>query len=67
MTKQTLIRRLGEGGKVLLTATEAAKVLGIRPDTIRTMMYGTEYLPSGNTKRYLIDDIAEAIMQKAVC
>lgn len=51
MNKQALVKRLAAGGKALLTSGEAAKVLGNRREYLNRIMSGTEYLPSGDTRR----------------
>ena len=67
MDRQTLIRRIttANNGKVFVTQTQGAKILGMGKDTFREMMKGYDYKVTGKgkAKNYLVDDVADAFMR----
>lgn len=68
MNKKALIEQLrrDENGKEKLfrSISDAAKLLGVGRTTMRKMLDGVDYVPSGREKKYFIDDIAEAVISK---
>lgn len=64
MTKQLIVSRLTEAtGKVLLSKNEISRVLGIGKESCSSLLMGVDYLKSGNSRRYLVDDIAIKMME----
>lgn len=67
MNRRALIDRItaANGGKIFVTQSQAAKILGIGRASFRDMMTGYDYKVGGKggAKRYLVDDVAEAVMR----
>lgn len=67
MDKKTMIARItaANEGKIFITQSKATKILGIGKASFRDMMAGYDYKAGGKggAKRYLVDDVAEAVMR----
>lgn len=66
MDKQSLIRdiRAATGGKSgMISQKQASEYMGIHENNIRPVLEGVPYVTTGRTKRYLIGDIAERILE----
>ena len=67
MDRALLVRRLtsANNGKIFITQSQAAKILGMGKDSFRTMMVGYDYRVSGkgHAHLYLVDDVVDAVMR----
>lgn len=67
MNRRVLIDRItaANEGKIFITQSKATKILGIGKASFRDMMAGYDYKAGGKggAKRYLVDDVAEAVMR----
>lgn len=67
MNRRVLIDRItaANDGKIFVTQAKAMQILGIGKATFREMMTGYDYKAGGKggAKRYLVDDVAEAVMR----
>ncbi len=64
MTKSEIIRQLKtEHNSSFLPLNKAAKALGVGKDRMRKILEDTDYLEVGNSRRYLISDVADALLK----
>lgn len=71
MDKQTLIRRLSKysGNRqeaAFLNIEEISRATGLTRRDVMNLMDGCEYLQSGRSKKYLVDDVAAQIIRRKV-
>ena len=67
MDRKVLVQRItvANGGKIFVTQAQAMKILGVGRAAFRDMMAGYDYKVGGKggARRYLVDDVAEAVMR----
>lgn len=67
MNRRVLIDRITaeNNGRIFVTQARAMQILGIGKAAFREMMTGYDYKVGGRggAKRYLVDDVAEAVMR----
>lgn len=67
MDRTVLTKRLTSenGGKIFITQSKGAKILGMGKESFRNMMEGYDYRVQGrgNAHVYLVDDVADAVMR----
>lgn len=67
MDRRTIARSLKQSyGRGMVTISQVAEFIGIGRSTAATLLKDLDYLPmgKGNAKSYLVDDVAEMIMQR---
>ena len=68
MNKQTLIRRLiaENNGQIYMAKNKIRKIVGMGDSAISEMMEGYDYtvLGKNHAHKYLVDDVADAIMRR---
>lgn len=67
MDKRKIARSIHEaaGSKIFVTQSQVCKITGFGKATVRSMLQGYDYIPGGRggAKRYLVEDVAEAVMR----
>jgi len=65
MTKTELINRLKaeNKGEAFATRTDLKRIMGVGFTTVDSMLANVDYIGLGKTRRFLVDDIAAAILE----
>ena len=67
MNRTVLIRRITSenNGKIFITQSKAAKILGLGKPAVKKMLDGYDYRlgGKGNAHLYLVDDVADAVLR----
>ena len=65
MTKTEMINQLKVGRNApFMTLNDIAKALRIGKDKAKTILSDCDYIDMGNSRRYLADDVAGALLEK---
>ena len=66
MTRTELARALSRenDGKILLTIRQAAQTVGMSRNTVAEMLADRPHIADGRSRRYLVDDIADALIER---
>lgn len=67
MDRKVIERSIREaaGSKIFVTQSQVCKITGFGKATVREMLQGYDFIPGGRggAKRYLVEDVAEAVMR----
>lgn len=66
MTRTEIARALTRenNGRILLTISEAARACGMSRNTVAEMLREVPHFRDGKSRRYLVDDIADQIIER---
>lgn len=66
MTRTEIARALTRetNGRILLTISEAARACGMSRNTVAEMLREVPHFRDGRSRKYLVDDIADRIMDR---
>lgn len=67
MNRKVIARSIREatGSRIFVTQSQVCKITGFGKAAVRDMLRGYDYIPGGRggAKRYLVEDVAEAVMR----